>query len=1624
MIKKILLLAALALSLPSALWAADASVVTLLRQSQQAAARGQVTQALDMVEQALAQDPAYPPLWRQKASLQIRAKDYAGALDTLAVALKVEPQSVENNVLELTALLRQGDAGDAKARQALDRYVGGLPENMAGSLLTDLLAKPEGQGDLRRFLGAWKPGTADGQLTARLATAYAANDPSALRELAATTVPASQKDVIAALRFYAGKQALADKRLTLAHDLLDKAMAAGYDPVAVTGELGWVHFNQGEFTAAADTWESQWRNAPNVGNWASWIADARLKAKDYAKAAEFLDRSLQFYPNNTVLQGEYLLALRLSDQGPAADALEQRLRGEQDQDGLHFGLALIAENQGNLPQAAAELRQIQNRKPFRDQFIELADAMVAAIGVKGDPSTLLEAVQGLVAGLDVRASILRDVGWKLWAAKRSDAAVSFWKESLSGGLPTDDPLLAKVVPLLVETGRLPEAMALLRQYAPDVTPLGLAWTLAVANRWDLVSKVLASGPAGAYPDLFMAMGALQGGQPQLALDKMHALAAIPAGGLGQVPFAGFNAEGQIVRGLLTPTLAGEIYRRIAGAVAGYQLTAGFFFLTPPAWATNVTPKAMAPIWAEAGKVLWNTGNLTDAATFLQKALDADPGQKHALLYLALVKKHQGQDAEAKALLDRALVSASPFDREYALGEFAFMDGDVTAALPHYEAALALRPDDAILRLRAVNLLVGADRFEAARRADAWFETQVAKKNKSVFSAAAAARLDLGDAKGAETLYRIMLAENPKSLDYLAGLGMSLNRQNRYAETVAALTTPYAASGSPHLGGVIGEALLGLGEYHEAIRQAEIGLAQHPKDKELLRQAAEAAQFAKEPALCEGFAQRYLELDPDSSTVQDMYGQALLDQEKYDDALAHYTALTAKNPTYLPALRGIFNVYQYTGKAAKAYDAAQTVMTVAPDNATLRLQYAIAAAADHDYRPAYPTMEKVRAFGPGSPVLCLYYADVRDAEVPGKVRLSQLADHLRAVAAAGGAFLSVDELAQRPTGEEALKGRNTDLAPKVLLLVDRTSAAVLDKIDTLLAEVGGKAVLVVGGESLLAGTPYLPDAAMVKRLAGNGRWSLALTDHKPPKLDAPGAGSVDLWNTCGVAACLPGFDTPEARLRGRLRALDPKGEILGDARPVFFYPGGDAPTDILGATEQGRDAYQSVVADSFPMAFQLTPEGYWTPVSDPRLIAAKAVSPSLDAAGLTRLLEQTNPMRQVSLELAKVYSWQEQLGQAENYFKEAAELKVNPADLTYHNAVNAYYMHDDPVAVTRAEKAVETAPDAPRTHVQLGRAELRTRPKVEASFDTWWDSDNRRYWWWGLGGDVHVLDSLVLFAKAGRTEWSIDSYQRQGQMQKAFANTLTNGYLSADDVYNVLHARRVQYLSGEDLVVGARWFFYPQFWLEAQGQLTSTDSGPSTWLNGMATLHGPLAPKGLPVDGTWDLQAANERIDTVEAIAEQIMANRVSLFTHNRLFNYYDLFLNIHGISRTDGNKTGSVDGRLLARLFEYPLVSLGYAFQFANSDRNPPQYWAPLDLVTHLAYGTFGYSPTRWFNINGSLGYGPSRDRTNDWRNVWRANAGMDITMKERLKLSLKYSYFSTPTYNLSEAWAGISYTF
>lgn len=1584
--RRLLLALVLLTILPTAAFAADTSVITLLRQSQQAAARDQLDAALGYVDQALAQDPAYPPLWNQKASLLLRAKEYAKAYETLSISLRLDPENRDTNLMALTILLRL-DAQTEGKDQTLAHYVAGLNDAMVATLLRDIMARPDGKTNFQRFLTVWKPASESGQRLAKLATDYLDGSESAIRDLAAGTTAEPFTPVLGALQFYAAKDMVAAKKLDLATDLLTDAQKNGFDPVTVSGEQGWIFYKQGNPAKAAALWEQYWRQAPDIAKWLSWIAEAELAAEDYAKAAEFLEKGLGFDPHNPVLQGRYLLALRVSGQGAAADAFEEKCQAEPVHDGLYYGQALVALHKGDAGAAAEALTHVENRQGFREQFQALAESVLTRLAKSATAEAAIKRLGDFATALEVQSGVLRDLGWQMWANHRPDAALAFWKQSLANGLPAEDPLLARIVPLLLEIGKSAQVADLLKTYAPQVTPLGLAASLAAANRWDVVGKALPIGQTNPYAMLFSALAALQGGQTAQALGALRTVGSLPAGGLGRQQVVAFDAKGAQVATVLTPERASQIYRRIAQTLLEQQITDGFFFLVPPAWVTGLDQKTIAAQLAEASIIFIGDNRLDDAKQFLVAALGHDPNQPRAKIYEALLAKRQGQNEEAAALLEQALRGASTFDRHYVQGEFALLDGDRAKALTELQSALAEKPDNSALRQRVIGLLVAENRFEEARGLAQWFEARVAKGEKGAFGSAAEVRLELGNPGGAATLYRTLVASHPTATNYISGLARAHNAADQYEATVATLSGPYAATGDSVMGSTLCEALMALGRYEDVVTQAEIGLAAHPEDRELLRLAAEASESLGRFAACADYARRLTALDPDSVHMQTLLARALLNLERYPEAKEQFEAMLARNPDQSTSLRGLLTIYQQTGKAREAYAAAKTLDAVQPDNASVQLSIAVAAAADHAFGKAFPKLDSVRTYGRASAVACLYYRGVTDTDAAGTVRLSQLAGHLRLLADREATFLSLEELAARPVGDKAKGAQDDTPTTSVVVFIDNTDAAVLDKIDALLANLNAKAVLVVGGESMVPGTPYLPDAGQVQRLLATGRWSVAVTDRK-----APLATVAQEANKLGV-------------LKAHLEALVPRRLLPEGTRSLaFIYPDGGSPDELLGVDADTRAAYAQAVAETFPLAFILSDEGFWTPMSDPHRIAAKAVLPGYDSAGLATILDQNNPMCKVTLEAAKVDSWNDQFAQAEEKFKQAEALHLNPAEIAYNRAANAYNREDDPNAVALARKAVELAPDSPRAADLLRRAELRTHPKAEAMFTGWWDSDNRRYVWFGLGGTVHVRDDLTLFARGGRAEW--------------FNQTTTSLTGSLQQI------KRNKQLDGEDLLVGSRWFFHPGYWLEAQGQLTRTDTGPGTWAGGQLTVHGPIMASFLKLDGTWEVQGAHENIDTVEAVKSQITANRIGAVAHTRILNFWDLFVNAQGIARTDGNTTASFEGRFLRRLLEFPIVSLGYACQFADSDRNPTEYWAPLGLVTHMAYGSLGYAPTRWLNLTGSLGYGVSRDRTHDWREVLRANAGMDITMDDRLKFSLNYSLFNAPDYTLNQLWASISYTF
>jgi len=71
-----------------------------------------------------------------------------------------------------------------------------------------------------------------------------------------------------------------------------------------------------------------------------------------------------------------------------------------------------------------------------------------------------------------------------------------------------------------------------------------------------------------------------------------------------------------------------------------------------------------------------------------------------------------------------LANVAPFDREYISGVLLQREGKSRQALEHLQRALALAPAEQGLRLQVIDLLVGENDFDAARKVQRWFEERL------------------------------------------------------------------------------------------------------------------------------------------------------------------------------------------------------------------------------------------------------------------------------------------------------------------------------------------------------------------------------------------------------------------------------------------------------------------------------------------------------------------------------------------------------------------------------------------------------------------------------------------------------------------------------------------------------------------------------------------------------------------------------------------------------------------------------------------------------------------------------------------------------------------------------------
>jgi tetratricopeptide (TPR) repeat protein len=356
-----------------------------------------------------------------------------------------------------------------------------------------------------------------------------------------------------------------------------------------------------------------------------------------------------------------------------------------------------------------------------------------------------------------------------------------------------------------------------------------------------------------------------------------------------------------------------------------------------------------------------------------------------------------------------------------------------------------------------------------------------------------------------------------------------------------------------------------------------------------------------------------------------------------------------------------------------------------------------------------------------------------------------------------------------------------------------------------------------------------------------------------------------------------------------------------------------------------------------------------------------------------------------LELAKVLYWECQYERADQWFRKAEALGADPADVHFHWGNNAYQEGDLPSAIEKLRTAKELDPAAKRTDPALERAESRKKLLLDLDYDGWHDKDNRSYLQYGANIGGYVSDRLRLDLFADRNRWA-----RKGLGDE----------------------------KGTRVGAGALWHFADEYRLTGKIWQMSLDH-ISDHFGGLVNVHIPNAL----LAGNIELEAAREEIDTVEAVRKKILSSRFELNSYSRIKDEWDLNIVPSYTHRSDNNDTYMLEASFGKRLHEWPFLSAGYTLRLADSDRNPPEYWAPKGLQEHQLY-VLTRGEYKHLHYYCALRGGLAEEFNTDWRFVWGTRLILDYTVLSRLTLTGEINYLDLPTYNRTAWRLGIKYIF
>ncbi len=1549
------------------LWAQNpppVSPVERVHASREAVGRGDLAAALQCADQAIAADPAFGEGWKQRGRTLMLMDRGEEAERCLARARKLLPQDPDIRTWQdLLALQRAGPDDVARQLHAWSEDRMKLFDERMAAHLVSRLVESGHESDAADFIARWAP-SAEGD-TAAVARTLAdllngkTRDPAALMGAAHLQGAGPLRDMT---RQEIGMRLIRANRLQSARAAFEWSLSRHPGWLPARRELGWTLRRMGDAEGAIRTWAEAGKD-PAALAWGNWISDAWLDLNKPDQAMEAVNGVLAAAPHDAdALERKYSLLLQTGEDGAPA-ILEQLQKLPDGARRVAMATARASLARSKPAEAVSALDGLAKSSPndtaVRALLIRALSAHAATLE-KDEAVPVWRRVLDLDPGLP---GAWRDLGWALWATHEKAESLKCFETALDCGLADERALVMQVYALLVEDKRAADALSFLDRHLPGES------RLAIGMEW--VRKERSSA---AIPALEEAWSRRE--QPERT-GLYLAFARITTG-------AGFEVAELIRPALSRPLdqwdpydceMTLETLRQAADVSPDLALMKALADRT--ATGSPLYGK-ITDLMARAAARLRSVRKYAEAAEMYLRVLDRDPDRlewPEALDSAELARRQDWVDEMLRILSTRAKDIAV---RDGAAGRIAEREERWTDAVAAYESSLQHSPSQPMLRWSLFQALVKLGRYTEAEQQADWFIGRIQSGEHEHETRLAEMWTLLNQPVRALPYWKQLHELYPDAPYFALEYARAHFALGQAGEAERLLDDASKRFTDVRIFEAGAEIQASLAQPERVIEWAQRGLALE-RSPVLLQLKAEAADLLNRSAEATDSAQQLLALDlPDrTETAVRILGNQWMRMDRREEAATLYRNALVGNPDLQMARLRLREIETLENRPKEAAAHAEYMTRTRPWDLAGWERRAASLAEAGQFRGAIRMLEPRVDLKPADAVPVLMYRRLTAYDYPGRNTLRQFTEHLEWLSANGFRFIL--------PGEESnpLHDRRV-----IVVLVEPEPSAILP-LDALLERLDAR---VVHARRTAPGST-LPYAGTDETAA---RWMRASSGPLSPAI-VPGHTAemeTTLTRRLQVGDRKETDDELGARL-DRILAATAK-PLAASGPPLLVYPGGDYGNHAPAADPRLLEILRDKTGQHFGMAIFHDETGFIMPEGDALRMPGRVVPSDWGVEALGEHLKSDNPVATAQLQLAKILAWHQQNEKAEYWFAEAAANGAPALDTAFNRGVNAWRAGDPDRARRMLAEAQRLSPDDEKIAAVLREIRLDMAPRIEAYGRAWDDSDDRSF---------HALGLRASGALARPSK------------PDDLGHALRVEVFGEERTYESEHTPdqdAVRYGGSARLRLAPETYVDGSLWREDYQGGRAND-----FIGGRLGVRAPVRWIGGYV------HAAHERdtMETVETIRADIQSRNTMAGVYARVLDVFDLFANGAYYDRDDGNQSWVADGRFLYRVTEWPYLGVGYAWRFGDSDVEPPEYYAPMDLEEHHLYvGVRGTWRALHFIGHGRVGY--SREMGRDWDFVWGGRARMEVDVTHRMVVFVEAIRQESPTYDCTTYEAGVNIRF